>query len=65
MIPWTIRGDIRENLIKAYHQYVFNRYLGEDVTEVLIEIKTLEKLVDKICSMENFTKKQFLLEDDQ
>lgn len=65
MTPWTIKDDIRENLIKAYHQYGFNRYLGEDVTEVLIEISTLEKLADKICSMENITKKQFLLEDDQ
>ena len=65
METWTIENDIRENLIKAYQQYDFNRYLGEDVSEVSIEIQTLEKLVDKICVMKNITKIQFLLEDDQ
>ena len=65
METWTIENDIRENLIKAYQQYDFNRYLDEDVSEVSIEIQTLEKLVDKICVMKNITKIQFLLEDDQ
>ena len=65
MEKWTIENDIRENLIKAYQQYDFNRYLDEDVSEVSIEIQTLEKLVDKICVMKNITKIQFLLEDDQ
>lgn len=65
METWTIENDIRENLIKAYHQYGFNRYLGEDVSEILIEIQTLKKLMDKICVMKNITKKQFLLEDDE
>ena len=65
METWTIENDIRESLIKAYQQYDFNRYLDEDVSEVSIEIQTLEKLVDKICVMKNITKIQFLLEDDQ
>ena len=65
METWTIENDIRENLIKAYQQYDFNRYLDEDVSEVSIEIQTLEKLVDKICVTKNITKIQFLLEDDQ
>ena len=65
METWTIENDIRENLIRAYQQYDFNRYLDEDVSEVSIEIQTLEKLVDKICVMKNITKIQFLLEDDE
>lgn len=59
-MEWNIENEIRENLIKVYHQYGFNSYLGEDVTDLQIEINTLEKLVDEICKNEGITKKQFL-----
>lgn len=60
-MEWNIENEIREQLIQAYHQYGFNRYLGEDVSEILIEIQTLEKLMDKICINEGIDKKEFLL----
>lgn len=52
---------IRQQLITAYHQYGFNRYLGWDMENILIEINTLEKLVNEICEIKDITKEQFIL----
>lgn len=52
---------IREQLLTAYHQYGFNRYLGWDMDNILIEINTLEKLVNEICNVKDITKEQFIL----
>ncbi|MDW8564692.1 hypothetical protein [Staphylococcus shinii] len=59
-MDWNIENEIKEQLIKLYHQYGFNKYLGEDVTDLQTEISTLEKLVDKICKNEGIDRKQFL-----
>lgn len=52
---------IRQQLITAYHQYGFNRYLGWDTENIIIEINTLEKLVNEICEFKDITKDQFIL----
>ena len=52
---------IRQQLLTAYHQYGLNRYLGWDMDNVLIEINTLEKIVNGICEAEDITKEQFIL----
>ncbi|PTE69882.1 hypothetical protein BUY46_01755 [Staphylococcus devriesei] len=52
---------IRQQLLTAYHQYGFNRYLGWDKGNILIEIDTLEKLVNEICEVKGVTKEQFIL----
>ncbi|WP_049372087.1 hypothetical protein [Staphylococcus epidermidis] len=52
---------IRQQLLTAYHQYGFNRYLGWDMGDVLVEINTLEKIVNGICEAEDITKEQFIL----
>lgn len=52
---------IRQQLLTAYHQYGFNRYLGRDMDNVLIEINTLEKIVNGICEVKDITKEQFIL----
>lgn len=52
---------IRQQLLTAYHQYGFNRYLGWDMGNILIEIDTLEKLVNEICEVKGVTKEQFIL----
>ncbi|WP_105980090.1 hypothetical protein [Staphylococcus simulans] len=52
---------IRQQLLTAYHQYGFNKYLGWDTDNIHIEINTLEKIVNEICEAENITKEQFIL----
>lgn len=52
---------IRQRLLTAYHQYGFNMYLGWDMDNVLIEINTLEKIVNGICEAKDITKEQFIL----
>ncbi|MCD8905903.1 hypothetical protein K2V56_10450 [Staphylococcus chromogenes] len=52
---------IRQQLLTAYHQYGFNKYLGWETDNVLIEINTLEKIVNEICEAEDITKEQFIL----
>lgn len=52
---------IRQQLLTAYHQYGFNRYLGWGMDNVLIEINTLEKIVNGICEVKDITKEQFIL----
>lgn len=52
---------IRQQLLTAYHQYGFNSYLGWDMDNVLIEINTLEKIVNGICEAKDITKEQFIL----
>lgn len=52
---------IRQQLLTAYHQYGFNKYLGWDMENILIEIETLEKLVNEICEVKDVTKEQFIL----
>lgn len=52
---------IRQQLLTAYHQYGFNRYLGWDMDNVLIEINTLEKIVNGICKAKDITKEEFIL----
>lgn len=59
-MEWNIENEIREQLMKAYHQHGFNRFLDEYDEDLIIEIETLEKLVDKICTNEGIDKKQFL-----
>lgn len=56
-----LEGIIRQHLLTAYHQYGFNRYLGWDMDNILIEINTLEKLVNEICNVKDITKEQFIL----
>ncbi|PTI88137.1 hypothetical protein [Staphylococcus simulans] len=52
---------IRQQLLTSYHQYGFNRYLGWDTDNVLIEINALEKIVNEICEAKDITKEQFIL----
>ncbi|KTW08577.1 MULTISPECIES: hypothetical protein [Staphylococcus] len=52
---------IRQQLLTAYHQYGLNMYLGWDMDNVLIEINTLEKIVNGICEAKDITKEQFIL----
>ncbi|PTJ91654.1 hypothetical protein [Staphylococcus simulans] len=52
---------IRQQLLTAYHQYGFNKYLGWETDNVLIEINTLEKIVNEICEAKDITKEQFIL----
>lgn len=52
---------IRQQLLTAYHQYGFNRYLGWDMDNVLIEINALKKIVNGICEAKDITKEQFIL----
>ncbi|PTU83416.1 hypothetical protein BUZ67_01565 [Staphylococcus pasteuri] len=52
---------IRQQLLTAYHQYGFNRYLGWDMDTLIIEINTLEKIVNRICEVKGVTKEQFIL----
>lgn len=59
-----LEGIIRQHLLIAYHQYGFNRYLGWDMEDILIEIDTLEKLVNEICEVKGVTKEQFILGRD-
>ena len=59
-----LEGIIRQHLLTAYHQYGFNRYLGWDMEDILIEIDTLEKLVNEICEVKGVTKEQFILGRD-
>lgn len=59
-----LEGIIRQHLLTAYHQYSFNRYLGCDMGNILIEIDTLEKLVNEICEVKGATKEQFILGRD-
>lgn len=53
---------IREHLLSAYHQYGFNKYLNRDTDEIVIEINTLEKLVDDICEAKGITREEFILQ---
>ncbi|MBH9582137.1 hypothetical protein DOS77_11810 [Staphylococcus felis] len=53
---------IREHLLKAYHQYGFNKYLSRDTDEIVIEINALEKLVDDICEAKGITREEFILQ---
>lgn len=64
-MKWNIESEIRDNLIKACHKYGFNKYLGEDVADLLTEIKTLETLVDKICENEGIDKNNFYWDTSQ
>lgn len=59
-MEWNIENEIREQLMKAYHQHGSNRYFDEYDEDLLIEIETLEKLVDKICINKGINKKEFL-----
>lgn len=59
-MEWNIENEIKEQLMKAYHQHCFNRFSDEYDEDLLIEIETLENLVDKICINEGIDKKQFL-----
>lgn len=59
-MEWNIENEIREQLMKAYHQHGSNRYFDEYDEYLLIEIETLEKLVDKICINKGINKKEFL-----
>lgn len=52
---------IRQQLLTAYHQYGFNKYLGGDTENIFIEINTLEKIVNGICEAKDITKEQFIL----
>lgn len=52
---------IRQQLLTAYHQYGFNKYLGGDTENIFIEIDTLEKLVNEVCEVKGITKEQFIL----
>lgn len=56
-----LEGIIRQHLLTAYHQYGLNRFLGWDMGDILIEINTLEKIVNGICEAKDITKEQFIL----